>query len=206
MPCDFFLAVYRLVFLEETCNNCKYVMFLNNALFFSFYKSKHCEETKHGARWKVKVNKHILNENITLFDWLFFLAFSWMLFDWSGFRSLAGLACWPCLLHGLVYYWRFIRSYLYYTCPVFHYAFTIYLQVEAREGSLYATFIFPITWDQALFFLSSFFFFFSCFFGSRGKTITPLFPWETWRVNRERAWSQAIFPIMHLICPPSNFA
>ena len=35
-------------------------------------------------------------------------------------------------------------SYLHYTCPVFHYALTKYLQVEAQERSLYATSTFPI--------------------------------------------------------------
>ena len=67
------------------------------------------------------------------------------MYDWSGFRSLAGLACWPYPLHGLVsvYYWRFIISYLDYTCPVFHYALTKYLHVEAQERSLYATSTFP---------------------------------------------------------------
>ena len=66
------------------------------------------------------------------------------MYDWSGFRSLAGLACWQCPLYGLVYYWRCIISYLHYTCPVFHYALTKYLQVEAQERSLYATSTFPI--------------------------------------------------------------
>ena len=66
------------------------------------------------------------------------------MYDWSGFRSLAGLACWPCPPHGLVYYWGCIMSYLDYTCPVFHYALTKCLQVEAQERSLYGTSTFPI--------------------------------------------------------------